>query len=56
MAITLIFPAYERLVKYDGGKTEVIPELAESWTTAADNLKLDFQAGAGTQVRRRFGR
>ena len=25
---TLIFPVYERLVKYDGAKTEVIPELA----------------------------
>jgi peptide/nickel transport system substrate-binding protein len=40
---TLIFPTYERLVKYDGAKTEVIPELAESWTTASDNLSWTFK-------------
>ncbi|TGV95367.1 ABC transporter substrate-binding protein, partial [Mesorhizobium sp. M2D.F.Ca.ET.145.01.1.1] len=44
---TLIFPAYERLVKYDGAKTEVIPELAESWTTAPDNLSWTFKLASG---------
>ncbi|TIT38324.1 MAG: ABC transporter substrate-binding protein [Mesorhizobium sp.] len=44
---TLIFPAYERLVKYDGAKTEVIPELAESWTTVPDNLSWTFKLASG---------
>ena len=44
---TLIFPVYERLVKYDGAKTEVIPELAESWTVAPDNLSWTFKLAPG---------
>jgi peptide/nickel transport system substrate-binding protein len=44
---TLIFPAYERLVKYDGAKTEVIPELADSWTVAPDNLSWTFKLASG---------
>ena len=44
---TLIFPVYERLVKYDGAKTDVIPELAESWTVAPDNLSWTFKLASG---------
>ncbi|TIT48344.1 MAG: ABC transporter substrate-binding protein, partial [Mesorhizobium sp.] len=33
--------------KYDGAKTEVIPELAESWTTVPDNLSWTFKLASG---------
>lgn len=44
---TLIFPAYERLVKYNGSATDVVSELAESWTVDATNLNWTFKLASG---------
>jgi peptide/nickel transport system substrate-binding protein len=40
---------YEGLVKYDGSTTNVIPSLAESWTTSDDNLVWTFKLRQGVK-------
>jgi len=44
---TLIYAAYERLVAYKGGSTEVGPELAESWTADDAGLVWTFKLANG---------
>ena len=39
---SVTYPSYQHLVKYTKGTTEVAGELAESWTTSADNLVWTF--------------
>lgn len=39
---TISYPAYQRLVAYDGGETTVSGQLAESWTVSDDGLVWDF--------------
>ena len=35
---TASYPAYERLVPFNGGSTDIAPEVTTSWTTSADML------------------
>lgn len=44
---TLIFPSYERLVKYDGGTTNVVGEIAKSWTVDASDKVWTFKLNPG---------
>lgn len=44
---TLIFAAYEHLVKYDGGTTNVIGELADSWTVNDAGTEWTFKLKDG---------
>ncbi|WP_448955105.1 ABC transporter substrate-binding protein [Labrys neptuniae] len=44
---TLIFPTYERLVKYKGGTTDVEPEIADSWTIDPTNMIWTFKLASG---------
>jgi len=39
---TLTYAAYQRLVKYKGGTTDVVSELAKSWTSDASGLVWTF--------------
>ena len=44
---TLIFAAYEQLVKYDGGTTNIVPELADSWTVGDKSTTWTFKLKPG---------
>ena len=44
---TLIFPTYERLVKYDSGTTNVVPMLADSWTVDDASTNWVFKLAPG---------
>lgn len=44
---TLIFAAYERLLKYDGSSTNVAPELAQSWSVDKTNTAWTFKLAPG---------
>lgn len=44
---TASYPAYERLVRFNGGSTDIAPEVAKSWTTSADMLTWTFTLGDG---------
>ena len=47
---TASYPAYERLVRFNGGSTDIAPEVAKSWTTSADMLTWTFTLGDVAQV------
>ena len=44
---TLIFAAYEQLVKYDGGTTNIVPELTDSWTVDDKSTVWTFKLKPG---------
>ena len=46
---SITYPAYQNLVRYQKGSTEVEGELAESWTTSDDNLVWTFKLRPGQQ-------
>jgi peptide/nickel transport system substrate-binding protein len=43
----ITYPTYERLVEYDGAKTEVKPGLAKEWKVSDDGLKWTFTLNEG---------
>lgn len=45
----LIYAAYQRLVAYKGGSTDIVPELAESWTVDDSGLVWSFKLARGHQ-------
>lgn len=46
-SFTVTYPAYERLVKYNKGSSEMIGELAESWEASADARVWTFKIAKG---------
>ena len=46
---SISYPAYQRLVAYDGGETTVSGQLAESWTVSDDGLIWDFTLYPGNR-------
>ncbi len=44
---TASYPAYERLVRFDGGSTDIAPEVATSWTNSPDMKTWTFTLGDG---------
>lgn len=43
----ITYPAYQRLVQYDGATTNVKPDLAKSWTVSEDGLRWTFTLNEG---------
>jgi peptide/nickel transport system substrate-binding protein len=46
-SFTITYPAYERLVKYNGSASDVIGELAESWEASPDATVWTFKIAKG---------
>ncbi|MBS3649348.1 ABC transporter substrate-binding protein [Pseudaminobacter sp. 19-2017] len=46
-SFTITYPAYERLVKYNGSASDVIGELAESWEASPDAMVWTFKIAKG---------
>lgn len=44
-----IYYCYDRLVQLKGGTTEVVPQLAESWTSSADGKTFTFRLRKGVK-------
>lgn len=47
MAVKITYPAYERLVKFDGGSTNIKPSLASKWEKSGDGLTWTFHLDKG---------
>lgn len=43
----ITYPAYERLVGYDGASTDLQPELADSWSSSNDGTVWTFKLASG---------